>query len=61
MVDLITGDFGALDLMTDLRDDRDDLEMNLLQDEAMTGDEQRWGEDLAEPQKGMLCREGLGF
>ncbi|KAF2313089.1 hypothetical protein GH714_009195 [Hevea brasiliensis] len=46
--DLVTGDFGALDLMKDLMDDRDDLEMNLLQDEAMMGDAERKGKDLEE-------------
>lgn len=37
VADLVTGDFGALALMADLIDDKEDLVMNLLQEEAIDG------------------------
>lgn len=36
VADLVVGDFGALDRMADLMDDKDDLWMSLLQEEAIT-------------------------
>lgn len=36
VADLVVGDFGAVDRMADRMDDKDDLWMSLLQEEAIT-------------------------